>query len=141
MPLDGVGLFVNSKEIKVNRVFFVFLLVFTSGFLGCSSGLDAKGVAFVKGCELFNSKDYETAIEQFTKVIEMDEKYVEAYALRGNCYSALKKNDEAIKDYSKALELDPNHRNALTNRGLAFKAMGKAAQAKSDALKASKISD
>jgi len=112
-----------------------------AGVLGCSSGLDAKGVAYVKGRELFLNKDYDSAIEQFNKVIEMDEKFVEAYNMRGNCYSSLKKNDEAIKDFSKAIEIDPYNRGALLNRGLAYKAMGKLPQAKADALKASKIAD
>ena len=71
----------------------------------------------------------------------MGEKYVDAYTLRGNCYLALKKNDEAVKDFSKAIEIDPNNRGALLNRGLAYKAMGKLPQAKADALKASKIPD
>ncbi|MEY4946655.1 MAG: hypothetical protein RIR22_1356 [Planctomycetota bacterium] len=123
------------------RSFLFSLMVVVVSVLGCSSGLDSKGAAYVKGRELFLNKDYDSAIEQFTKVIEMDEKFVEAYNMRGNCYSALKKNEEAVKDFSKAIEMDPNNRNAFSNRGLAYKAMGKLPQAKSDALKASKISD
>ena len=123
------------------KLFLFSLMVMVIGVLGCSSGLDAKGTAYVKGQELFMSKDYDTAIEQFNKVIEMDEKYVNAYVIRGNCYSALKKNEEAVKDFSKAIEIDPNNRGALLNRGLAYKAMGKLPQAKADALKASKIPD
>lgn len=125
----------------MNRYFLFTLMVSTMSLLGCSSGLDSKGITFVKGRELVLKKDYDSAIEQFNKVIEMDDKFVEAYNLRGNCYSALKKHDEAIKDYSKSIELDPNNRNAFLNRGLSYKAMGKLPQAKSDTLKASKISD
>ena len=121
---------------------FLFSVMFVfAGVLGCSSGLDAKGTAFVKGRELFLSKDYDSAIEQLNKVIEMDEKYVEAYNMRGNCYLALKKNDEAVKDFSKAIELNPDNRGAFSNRSSAYKAMGKLPQAKADALKASKIAD
>ena len=109
--------------------------------IGCSSSLDAKGTAYVKGRELFLSKDYDSAIEQFNKVIEMDEKYVEAYNMRGSCYSALKKNDEAVKDFSKAIEIDPNNRSAYLNRSSAYKAMGKLPQSKADTLKANKIND
>ena len=116
-------------------------MVVFAGMIGCSSGLDAKGAAFVKGRELFLSKDYDSAIEQLNKVIEMDEKFVEAYKLRGSCYSALKKNEEAVKDFSKAIEIDPSNRGAFSNRSLAYKAMGKLPQAKADALKANKMSD
>ena len=123
------------------RAFLFSVMVVVAGVLGCSSGLDAKGTAYVKGRELFMNKDYDAAIEKFNKVIEMDEKFVEAYNMRGNCYLALKKNDEAVKDFSKAIEIDPYNRGAFSNRSLAYKAMGKLPQAKADALKASKIAD
>jgi len=123
------------------RFFLFSFMVVVAGVLGCSSGLDAKGAAYVKGRELFLSKDYDSAVEQFTKVIEMDEKFVEAFNMRGNCYSALKKNDEAVKDFSKAIEMDPNNRGAYLGRSSVYKAMGKLPQAKADALKASKIAD
>ena len=123
------------------RAFLFSVMFVVAGVLGCSSGLDAKGTAFVKGRELFLSKDYDSAIEQMNKVIEMDEKFVEAYNMRGNCYSALKKNDEAVKDFSKAIEMDPNNRGAYLNRSLAYKAMGKLPQSKADTLKANKIND
>jgi tetratricopeptide (TPR) repeat protein len=123
------------------RAFLFSLMLVVAGVLGCSPAPDPKGLAIVKGRELFLNKDYDSAIEQVNKVIEMDEKYVEAYTLRGNCYLALKKNEEAVKDFSKAIEMDPNNRGAYLNRSLAYKAMGKLPQAKSDTLKASKISD
>jgi tetratricopeptide (TPR) repeat protein len=74
-----------------------------AGVFGCSSGLDAKGTAYVKGRELFLNKDYDSAIEQLNKVIEMDEKFVDAYNLRGNCYSALKKMMKQLKTFQKQL--------------------------------------
>ena len=123
------------------RAFLFSVIVVATGVLGCSSGLDAKGTAYVKGRELFLNKDYDSAIEKFNNVIEMDEKFVEAYNMRGNCYLALKKNDEAVKDFTKAIELNPDNRGAYLNRSSAYKAMGKLPQAKSDTLKASKISD
>lgn len=123
------------------RAFLFSLMVVAAGVLGCSSDLGSKGQTFDKGRELFLNKDYDSASEQFTKVIEMDEKFVEAYSLRGSCYSALKNNEEAVKDFSKAIEMDPTNRGAYLGRSSVFKAMGKLPQAKSDELKASKISD
>ena len=123
------------------KLFLFSLMLVGAGVLGCSPGLDAKGTAYVKGRELFLSKDYDAAIEQFNKVIEIDDKYVEAYSMRGNCYLALKKNEEAVKDFSKAIELDPGNRGAYVGRSSVYKTMGKLPQAKSDALKASKIAD
>ena len=125
----------------MKRNFLFVLMLVTMGLFGCSSGLDSKGAAYVKGRELFLNKEYDSAIEQFNKVIEIDEKFVEAYKLRGSCYLALKKNEEAVKDFSKAIEIDPSNRGAFSNRSLAYKAMGKLPQAKADALKANKIAD
>jgi tetratricopeptide (TPR) repeat protein len=125
----------------MKRNFLFVLMLVTMGLFGCSSGLDTKGTAYVKGRELFLKKNYDSAIELFNQVIEMDEMFVEAYKIRGNCYLALKKNDEAVKDFSKAIEIDPSNRGAFSNRSLAYKAMGKLPQAKSDALKANKMSD
>ena len=125
----------------MKRNFLFVLMLVTMGLFGCSSGLDSKGAAYVKGRELFLSKDYDSAIEQFNKVIEIDEKFVEAYKLRGSCYLALKKNEEAVKDFSKIIEMDPSNRGAYSGRSSAYKAMGKLPQAKSDTLKASKIND
>ena len=123
------------------KLFLFSLMVMVTGVLGCSSGLDAKGTAFVKGRELFYNKDYDSAIEQFNKVIEMDDKFVQAYNMRGSCYSALKKNEEAVKDFSKAIELNPDNRGAYLGRSSVYKAMGKLPQAKSDTLNANKIND
>ena len=61
------------------------------GLLGCSAGLDSKGVAHNEAQGLMFQKDYDPAIEGFTKVIEMDENFSMAYTFRGNSYSALKK--------------------------------------------------
>ena len=123
------------------KLFSFSLMVVVAGVLGCSLPDDPKSLAIVKCRELILNKDYDTAIEQLNKVIEMDDKSVEAYNLRGSCYSALKKNEEAVKDFSKVIEINPNNRGAYVGRSSAYKALGKLPQAKSDALKASKIND
>jgi len=123
------------------KLFLFSLMVVVVGALGCSPAADPKSSAIVKCRELVLNKEYDAAIEQLNKVIEMDDKSVEAYSLRASCYSGLKKNDEAVKDFSKAIELDPENRGAYLGRSSVYKAMGKLPQAKSDTLKAKKISD
>ena len=118
----------------------IFLLVSCSFIYGCS-GSDKLSKSYRKGLANFNDKDYESAIEQFTQVIEMDDKYAMAYMMRGNSHAALKKHEEAIKDFTKVIELDSQNKNAYLNRSLSYKATGKANLSKTDADKAKKFND
>lgn len=119
----------------------VFSLMVCFGFLFGCGGSDKISKTYRNGLSRFNEKEYESAIEDFSKVIELDEKYVMAYMMRGNCNSALKKHDDAIKDFSKVIELDSQNRNAYLNRSVSYKATGKVALAKSDLDKSKKIND
>lgn len=47
----------------------------------------------------------EEAIEDFTKAIELNPKYIDAYYYRGVSKYELEKEEEAIKDYTKEKEL------------------------------------
>jgi tetratricopeptide (TPR) repeat protein len=67
----------------------------------------------IKGNELFDQKDYQTALDIYNGLVE---KYPEAYILWknvGNCYFAQEKYDEAEAAYRKILERDPQNRDAL----------------------------
>ena len=66
-----------------------------------------------------DSKQYDIAVEYYTKVLEINPQNAEAYAKRGNAKYLLGKYKDAVKDYTKALEIDPNRENAYYNRGLA----------------------
>lgn len=58
-------------------------------------------------------QEYETAVEYFTKVIELNAEYTEAYYNRGFAYEMLKDVENSRKDYSKTLELYPNYELAI----------------------------
>lgn len=55
----------------------------------------------------------EGAIEDCTKAVELDDRYLKAYFRRAQLYEATDKLDEALADYKKIIELDPLHRDAL----------------------------
>lgn len=63
--------------------------------------------------------DFDGAIIEFTKVIEIDPKSPLAYAARGNAKLNLGALDEAIADFSKAIEIDPSRFIPYLNRGAA----------------------
>ena len=54
-------------------------------------------------------KEYEGAIKDYDKAIELDPNFAPAYHNRGIAKYELKQYSEAIADYDKAIELDPNY--------------------------------
>ena len=65
----------------------------------------------------FENGDFNGAIENLTKAIEINPEYAEAYNNRGNAKKNLLKYQEAIADYNKAIEINPKDAVAYYNRG------------------------
>jgi tetratricopeptide (TPR) repeat protein len=51
-------------------------------------------------------KDYKKAIDYFTKAIELNNQWPNAYFARGYCYAQLGDKENAISDYKKCLSID-----------------------------------
>ena len=60
-----------------------------------------------RGSRYSRSGVYEKAIPDYTKAIELDDTFAEAYFNRGGSYYELGRFDEAISDLTRAIELDP----------------------------------
>ena len=67
---------------------------------------------------------FEQAIDNYTKAIELDPQNVEAYIGRGTTYHADDQYDMAISDYTKAIEIEPGHGLAYYVRGLSYHEKG-----------------
>jgi tetratricopeptide (TPR) repeat protein len=65
-------------------------------------------------------KEYDKAIADYTKAIEINPNDAEAYNNRGLAYGSKKEYDKAIADYTKAIEINPKYAEAYYNRGLAY---------------------
>ena len=63
--------------------------------------------------------DYQGAIDDFSRAIEIEPKNPVVYAARGNARTNLGELDDAIADFSKAIEIDPARRVPYINRGVA----------------------
>jgi tetratricopeptide (TPR) repeat protein len=74
---------------------------------------------FNKGKEDISRNELKAAIEDYTKIIELNPMDTQAYMLRGLTKYKLKKYKEAIKDYNKAIELNPSDAGVYNNRGAA----------------------
>jgi antitoxin component YwqK of YwqJK toxin-antitoxin module len=72
-----------------------------------------------KGHEGSRNGDLKSAIKYYTKAIELDSTYAEAYFARGTAKLNNFKFDEAINDFDKALIYEPFHEKALSNRAFA----------------------
>jgi tetratricopeptide (TPR) repeat protein len=65
----------------------------------------------------FKTGNYTGAIQDFTRAIQLDPKYVKAYLDRGVANKNLGNYKDAIKDYTRAIELNPGYAPAYNNRG------------------------
>lgn len=75
---------------------------------------------FEKGKALSQSGDKYGAVDAYSKAIELDHKYVEAYINRGADYYDLGDPKRAFTDWNRAIELDPKDASAYNNRGVAY---------------------
>jgi tetratricopeptide (TPR) repeat protein len=62
-----------------------------------------------------NETDHHKKIEYYSKAIELNSEYTNAYINRGNVYCDLKSYERAIEDYNKATEIKPDHATAYLN--------------------------
>lgn len=58
-----------------------------------------------KGTVYFNNSDYDAAIQEYSKAIELVPDYPLAYIDRGIMYSQLRRFDDALADIDQAIDL------------------------------------
>ena len=63
-------------------------------------------------------KEYQGALKDFNKVIELDPNYKKPYFRRAGVYEKLNEKEKALSDYTKYINLNPSDvSNAYNNRG------------------------
>src|SRR3990172_5870444 len=75
---------------------------------------------FEKGYDYDINKEYDNAIEAYTKAIQLDPNYAEAHYNRGLSYSSKGQYDKAVEDYSRAIIINPNYTDAYYRRGRTY---------------------
>ena len=63
---------------------------------------------------------WEEAVSDFSKAIELDPKYARAWQQRGYAHNQLQRWKNAISDFSKGIDLDPKNAWARVSRGNAY---------------------
>lgn len=87
----------------------------------------------LQGTEAVAAGRYEEAVAGFSKAIELDPTYAEAYYNRGFAYNKMGHYDKkSIADYTKAIELIPDFGDAYKKRAINFYEVGKCDEAWSD---------
>jgi tetratricopeptide (TPR) repeat protein len=116
-----------------------FFFAWTHGYYEDSQGNVVKKKAakhYNKGNDYFEKGQWDLAISEYTKSIEIDPKHFEPYHYRGIAYRHKGQYDQAISDFTKAIELNPEWANAYYNRGFAYLNKTQYDQAISDCTKA-----
>ena len=99
-----------------------------------------KARAYVqRGIAYLYKGDFDQAITDFTKALELKDNYAEAYCERGIAYSVKDDLNRAIADFTKALELKDYYAEAYHNRGVAYSLKDDLDQAITDFTEALKI--
>ncbi|MBD2166449.1 tetratricopeptide repeat protein [Calothrix membranacea FACHB-236] len=66
--------------------------------------------------------EYDKALQNFDRAIELYPRYVEAIVGRGRTYSLIRRDEEALQDFNRAIELDPKEEWAI-RRGITYHLM------------------
>ena len=96
---------------------------------------------FVNRGNIYNNhfRDYEAAIADYNKTIEINPKFSWSYLNRAIALGRLKRWDEAIADYGRAIELDINYADAYNGRAWSYCKIGKFEEALVDIDRALKL--
>jgi tetratricopeptide (TPR) repeat protein len=89
-----------------------------------------------RGFAHYKNSNFDQAIADYTRVIELNPKHAYAYLERGRVYYNKGNFDQAITDETKAIELNPQYADAYSERGGAYRAMHKYDQAIADETRA-----
>lgn len=81
------------------------------------SGSDKANCHLAKGAKAMDAKDYAGALEHFSKAIEIDPSFAEAYNQRGIAHYLLEHYDESVADCQKTVDLMPCHFGAWAGLG------------------------
>lgn len=102
--------------------------------------LDKAGAYFNRGLAYAEDSNYQAAIEDWNKAIELYPQYQAAYNNRGLAYLYEHDVEHALEDYNRAIELDPNDAISYSNRGLVHHETGDYDRAIKDFSKAIELS-
>ena len=101
---------------KKLTLFFVIALL---PIISCSNNNNSPTQAYLElGYESIVAGDYNLALVNFNKAIEVDPNSVEAYNNRGLVLGIMGDYSSALADFNKSIQLDPDNAEAYKSRGI-----------------------
>ncbi len=99
----------------MKKTIYFFILIFLIFATSCKaqntykySSKSEKAIkAYEQATTYYDSYDNENALRELGIAIKADEKFIEAYMMKGDIYADQKKYEMAITNYKKAIEIDP----------------------------------
>ena len=91
------------------------------------------------GITNLNERNYSKALENLSRAIKLDPKYIDAYGKRAMVYAQNEQYDKAILDYTKVIELDSENNSGYHERGMCYYILGQHKNALEDINKAVKL--
>ena len=88
-------------------------------------GVDDARIHFFKGNAWFVSQQYDSAIVEFGRAVELDENYAKAWVNLGIVYDHTRKFPDARKAYARALQINPDDVLAHCHLGFNYYSAGK----------------
>ena len=113
----------------------MLVCLFVTGCRDKSAGTDH----YDRGEAYYLDGEYDQAVAELTKAIEIDPRDARAYITRGMAYNDKDESDLAIADFTKVIEIKPTDARAYVYRGMAYKNKGEYDLAVADYSKAIEI--
>ena len=96
------------------------------------SAPDRASSHYRQGMRLLGPGDFQGAVAQFTKAIEIFPEYADAYLGRGKARQAAGQSEAALADFEKAIAINPTLEMAYTLRGMIEQSQGNTQKALAD---------
>ncbi len=116
---------IDKVTLKILFIFWAALLLAFTTFNVYADEQELTPAQWLeKGKAFQDGKDFVNAIAAYSRAIQLDSQFEQAYVERGKAYMYTKQNDLAVADFTKTIELDPQDAQLYWLCGLAYAGKG-----------------
>jgi tetratricopeptide (TPR) repeat protein len=114
---------ISLNRIQTNILFISLLVIFCSSFRGYGQKTASEFMNL--GLSRYYAQDYEAAIENYTKAIQLKSDFANAYYFRAKANDKLLQFKQAIDDLTQAIKIKPDFGEAYFQRGSLYERINK----------------